>query len=506
VGRHGYLANTGNVIKKTPDAIRNIVGISEVGPRLAEFRATLRRRGYDEQRIKKGEMPPRSVLVEAINNAHDVTTDFRRMGRWGKIANQIVPFFNAFLESQSKHMRTWRDNPTRAALGTMSFAAVGMLYWALNKDEDWYKERPDWLDAYWVITDDAGTPVIRIPKPREWGVIPTGVEHLLDRIYGNDPEAGDRFAQTVLRSFTIDLNPVLITPIVEYAANYDFFRERPVVSRSLQQYNPEHQFYSYNTLMMRGMAKHLADKFGVQVSPARMEHLLNGLTGGLYRNVARSIEGAVTGREEYTMADLPGIGGFILRDEYTRSIDDFYELREDIKTDYNSAKIEGESLEVLEPKHRKFQDYADLMSQLRDMARKPMKKSEKWKYSKYIVGLARDALGRPKLDRYPNPLTDRNAPEKVKKLRDDYLGRKVFDFTNPEFEDKGIESTERRQKQIRYAGKILVDLDMPQTVLKETLKKEYADRYNIPIEQISKWDGTRRSAFGERLQRLENRL
>ena len=69
------------------DLARQVVTISDVGPRLAEFAGVLRSHGFEFDResgkilntdpdVNAFERPPRHVLVEAINAAADVTINY----------------------------------------------------------------------------------------------------------------------------------------------------------------------------------------------------------------------------------------------------------------------------------------------------------------------------------------------------------------------------------------------------------------------------------------------
>ena len=56
------------VFKHPVDFAREVVGVTEVGPRLAEFKATLKEAGYTGKDLLAGKVP-RDVLVDAKNDA-----------------------------------------------------------------------------------------------------------------------------------------------------------------------------------------------------------------------------------------------------------------------------------------------------------------------------------------------------------------------------------------------------------------------------------------------------
>ncbi len=95
------------------DHVSNVVAAGDLGPRLAEFEGALKNYGYEvrDNRIfdtstGKYAMPPRHVLIRAVNAASDVTYNFRRMGRKGMTLEVYMPFFNAAVQSTEKQLRT----------------------------------------------------------------------------------------------------------------------------------------------------------------------------------------------------------------------------------------------------------------------------------------------------------------------------------------------------------------------------------------------------------------
>jgi hypothetical protein len=81
------------------DATREVFGITEAGPRIAEFEAALKKGNeiYGERSL--------GAALYALNAAQDVTTNFTRHGRIGKVLNQMIPFFNAAIQGPDKIQR-----------------------------------------------------------------------------------------------------------------------------------------------------------------------------------------------------------------------------------------------------------------------------------------------------------------------------------------------------------------------------------------------------------------
>src|SRR5690606_31225699 len=112
------------------DNAREIIGITEVGPRLAEFAGAMQHRGWDraklQQSLARGQQIPLADRTFALNASQDVTLNFRRMGAIGQYVNTVVPFFNVSIEAPDKFLRhiirhPWRTAARAAVLGGLSF-------------------------------------------------------------------------------------------------------------------------------------------------------------------------------------------------------------------------------------------------------------------------------------------------------------------------------------------------------------------------------------------------
>ncbi len=407
----------------------NVLGVTEVASRIAEFSAVLEKEGWLDK-VRAGQMPPMEVLIRAINAAHDVTIDFRRMGQWGRYLNYYIPFFNARLEGLDKFVRTLSTDWKKASLRAgMAVVLPSLIYWWLRHDDDDYKERPAWQDNFYILKDGDGNPVWRIPKPQEWGLIGSGVERMLDAMYDRDPEAINRWFGQVFKNVNPGGLPAGVTPLFESMFNYDSFRGREIESKTLQKLEPHKRYYEHSTKVSKGVAKTLHDISGgrVRLSPARIDHLANGLTGGLYGRIdsySRFGTNLFSGGE-LSMSDVPGIGGVTLRADYARSVDDFYQMKELLDQNIQTSKSEDRkvSQEILDAYDRV--GFAEsLMSDMRKAA-KDLPAEERVETQLAIIGLARAALGRSSLERYPNPLAEPSVvPAKVRGVVVDHIAKK----------------------------------------------------------------------------------
>jgi len=402
----------------------NLLGITEVGSRIAEFSAVLNQNGWLE-RVKAGETPPFDVIVQSMNASNDVTTNFARMGAWGRHLNSYIPFINARVESLDKFARTWKNTPKTAAIRAAEFSVIPALaYWWWKHDDDDYKERPWWQDAFAVLTDPWGNKW-RIPKPQEWGIIWSGVERMMDFAYDRDPEAIERWGAQVFRTVDPGLKPAGITPVLETAANYSMFRERPIVSERLQKLQGRDQFYEHTSALAKGAADFLYETSGgkVDLSPAKIDYLTDALAGGVYRRITSPVEKFVKG-EGWKLADAPGLKSVTLRKDYSKSIDDFYDYANELDKAHSSHKLRKEKYEDLD-KWRETKYAAELMTDIRKAGR-DLPQEQRDKVDDWLTGISRAVLDRPQLDSYPNPLADPSKlPSPIRKVVQEHIGRKA---------------------------------------------------------------------------------
>jgi len=476
---------------KATNALRELVTVFEVGPRLAEFSRAMESTGYirkwnseeNEYEIwnvdtKEFEDPDRDSLVLAINAANDVTTNFKRSGRLGKKMDAYFTFFNAAIQGQDKFFRTVRQtvDPTyRPPNGDKALIQLGRVttwmaltfgatfaYWMARKDDDDYQNQKPWLRAgFWSFTDNQGNPFLRIPVPREYGVIKIGFEAILNAWGGkNEVKAGE-----VLWEWFDKQSPYggwlsfpeipIVKPLVENWGNWDFFRERKIVPEHLKYVDRTEQ-YNYHTTEM---SKWIGRMFSM--SPAKVDHFLESTSGGLTTQGLRTPWRGITINKDYvrdvddfhqelnqlqkdagtlrmrTRRELKDLGVSVK--DFDKWADAVIDRRDDkakppkgIPASKAQDFLERErSITKLRAQIGEMDEYKDIMSALRKPIRLEKDRYKRLAYEKYIFGLARFALGRPALDRYPNPLTAKSLPQDVRDIVDEYLTKRLWTATAP---------------------------------------------------------------------------
>ncbi|MDS1141698.1 LPD38 domain-containing protein [Pusillimonas sp. SM2304] len=219
--------------------------------------------------------------LEASYMARDLM-DFTSGGSFASIRmlSQVVPFFNARLQGMYKLGRAAKDDPRRFATVTGAVAMASSLFYLLGKDDDEYKELPDWVrNTYWVTRMPGTGKFVYIPKPFEVGALGTVVERMTELMVAGDDYQAKDFADTLLHIMgdQLAMNPVpqLFKPVMGAAFNYDDFRGVNIDSMS-QMRLPAGDRHTART-----SAGAVAVGQSLNISPQRLEFMLRGYFGWL---------------------------------------------------------------------------------------------------------------------------------------------------------------------------------------------------------------------------------
>ena len=280
--------------KNLPQDILNIFQYiseaSEMGLRIAHYRAGLRKMSVDKSINRQ----------DIAYDTRDIM-DFSRGGKAGRELNRYVLFANASIQGWSKFFRDVESYGLKyglakgGALLTYKIAKYAIFpalaLFLLNKDDDKYKETPQWLrDTHWILP--LGDKIIRIPKAMEPSIliISSLMERALNYSYNKDKEAFNN-AHVLLFDQLPDIFPTLLKPLMETAANYSLFREGNIVPLSKQNDMPYMQYDEHTS----GVSKMLGKAFNI--SPMKMDYLLYGYTGNYGRAATKMLDVSVIPKE-----------------------------------------------------------------------------------------------------------------------------------------------------------------------------------------------------------------
>ena len=331
-----------------------LTGSEDVG-RISVGLATLK--VWEKQgRIKAnadGSLPKLSDtdMRDLANIMQQGSIDFRQGGDFGKVINQMIPFWNVNILGIERFRKSVEDNPKGTILwGLTAITLPTLALWAMNRDEDWYKRlTPDQKALYWHFNLPGTDTVLRIPKAFEWGsLFGTVPEALFERLVSENPDHADEILGSVagllsplqsgkdLVSFETLLANLPLTARVgaEYATNRDFFFNRSIVPESERFLPPGEQKSAFTS----GLARLAGEMFPDSISPRKVDFLVRSLTGGLGSDIVGAIDFVLLGQDRSDsiqnfaageLAELPVIGRGFLRGgtkgSRSRFVDKIYE-------------------------------------------------------------------------------------------------------------------------------------------------------------------------------------
>lgn len=276
-------------------------------------------------------------MEEAARAAREVTLDFSRSGRVGEQVNQVVPFFNACLQGGDKMVRLFREDFVGTSLKVFKYIVLpSLLIMAMNWDEDWYKDLdPDIKNNYWCLGRN-----IRIPKPQEAGVLfGSGIEALFQQAADKDKDAVSNFLKAFSSNMIPSVLPTLILPLIEWSANYSFFKGRPLVGNKYSRLPDELQYNDYTSELSKGIGSAL------KVSPMKIDNLVRGYTGtmgALLWSMAGEPFAKANNLPTKHFSELPFVRDFNVTDaNLSRPMNEFYGILDKANRQHAGYGVKG---------------------------------------------------------------------------------------------------------------------------------------------------------------------
>jgi len=219
---------------KFTEKIRSANEIVEQLPRLAEFISTL----------EDGKS-----LNEALYNAAEITTNFKRGGEKTKAINRNgVNFLNASIQGLDKQFRNFSgQNGVKGYVNLLAKATImGVIpaifnHILLDDDEDYQDLPQSDKDLYYLFKYNNGK-FIRIPKGRVLSIFGAAARRTLESVQGQD-DAWKGFGSTVSNQIAPN-NPLennILAPLIQAGNNKTWYGSDLVSSR-LQKELPQNQY------------------------------------------------------------------------------------------------------------------------------------------------------------------------------------------------------------------------------------------------------------------------
>jgi hypothetical protein len=275
----GLKSKAKQVAKAPINALEWLNNTIETMPRYAEYKRTL-------NKLQKSGVDEYTAKMEAIYNGQEVTVNFKRSGQVTKTADAFVPYLNAAVQGLDKVLRSVDPrNPKQLAnvvtKGITSITIPALALYALNKDNKNYQQLSDYVkDNNFLIPIDKKGTFIKIPKPREFGVLFGSLPERIAKDYADQqPEAWKNFVDTIIQNFA---PPNIITenitaPIVRNVMSPEgrTWRGTPVVNQGLLKQSPKNQ-YDENT---SAIAKFIGEK--LNFAPKKVDEIMGSYLGGV---------------------------------------------------------------------------------------------------------------------------------------------------------------------------------------------------------------------------------
>jgi len=363
---------------------RALTQLSEEMTRFRIFEKTYKKaieKGLTEkQALERGGFEARNLL------------DYAKRGTLGNSINRLVPFWNARVQGLTRLYEAFRDQPGRTTAMLGAYVAIPTLgFYMLNYNDEDYKEQPDWLkQAYYYFK--IGDKPYRFPKPFEVGTLVSSIiEKSLDWVRTNEPQQWKEFAKDFMYQNAKGFYPIptAVRPFFENAMNHSFFRDAPIVPKSLDK-NLSNKFYytEYTSETFKLVSELLnglvGDESFLAMNPIHAENVFRSWTGGIGRYVidildyglikAKIIDDPIKPTD--SLSKIPVIRAFDIRDVpgySAKSLTTFFEKLDPIQKAFNDLEFaqqigdfeEVEKLQKEAPFNKKFMlDYQQSIKDL----------------------------------------------------------------------------------------------------------------------------------------------
>jgi hypothetical protein len=372
--------------------------IVESVPRMAEFIATIKANGYEvnadgELVVKNKNKVTKSandVLNEALYNAAEVTTNFKRGGDVAKMLNRNgATFLNASIQGFDKQVRNFTQvqTPKEAVMLLTKALIFGiaptMLNDAMWDDDDEYEELQDYLkDNYYLFKGKDGQ-WIRIPKGRAMSVIGSAFRRTKNYAKG-DKDAfkgfGEFAANQVAPNSVINNN--IFAPLSQVKNNKSWSGNK-IISDSLSKRPTEQQYNEKTDKISIALGKAIKDlplpeEYRNFKSPLAIHYLLDQYTGVFGDTILPMF--TEKSSSKYNPLIAPFIDKFTADSVYSsKSVSEYYDMKNEIETQKNST--DATPLDVAKNSYMTSRNYAlsDLYKEQKQIqSDSSLSKSEKY--------------------------------------------------------------------------------------------------------------------------------
>lgn len=256
LGQKGKLINMTSTPGGVINSLEDFVSITEKATRFQNFKGM-----YNSIKKANPKMPDEEAFRQAALSAWQNSVDFNRYGSAGRFLNLIIPYFNSSIQGSRQLMRSFRDRPVATAIKSMAFVGAPLIaatMYSLSNPEikKVYDNIPDYEKENNIIfippggtmqNEDGTYNIMKIPLPPGYGQLMTPFRRAAESFATASPVEFGKIANDIVTSISgpIDtssvertvgaLTPQAIKPLVQQAANKDFFTGKAIVPEYIQE-------------------------------------------------------------------------------------------------------------------------------------------------------------------------------------------------------------------------------------------------------------------------------
>lgn len=336
---------TKNPLKRFGDAIKSVNEVFEQAPRLAEYISTIEHKGS---------------VDEALYNAAEITTNFKRGGDITKAVNKYrANFLNASVQGLDKFYRNisgqrgWKGYANILTKATIYMVAPTIINGLLLGDDEDYEDLPEYIkDDYYLFKTGEGK-FFRIPKGRVSSVIGGLARRCLEAGQGKDVDWKSLINTTInqLAPNSPSKND-LIAPIRQSVKNESWYGGE-IVSSRLQKLPVAEQYDESTDELSKWIGKKL------NISPKKINYVLDQYSGG----IGDVLLPTMTPQAENSIIEDKFTTDSVIKNKY---VSEYYSKLEELEINKNSQNATDED----RLKYKYMSDISDNLSDLYNQKRK----------------------------------------------------------------------------------------------------------------------------------------
>lgn len=278
--------------------------------------------------------------------------DYGAKGELFRTLDQIFPLASVPITyGRSFGQALYRDgkfNKTGIAIGFASLTIPTFALWLRNKDEEWYRNLPpqEKYSRLYLADNDSNTGLLWYRNSEAGMVFSAIPEALIDGVYASFAAKGDRQGMervTDLVKYLVEQAtpsaPPLVKEAAEQFANKQVQGGQIVPEREgIIKRAPAEQFTEQTSETAKAIGR------ATGLSPLRLEHGANTLTGGVSKRLTdlESTLGVKQATREQQLSDLPLVGGVFpsggLTGNRPKPIEELYRLQEHLQQRQHSVE------------------------------------------------------------------------------------------------------------------------------------------------------------------------